>query len=171
MATSPRDEALVQLLLGRWKDTVTGLDSAKTYEYTVLLSFPSAEQPNSVEVGEVKSRNVGVVRAAAGCRADSAFSLSGPQRNGLPLLPTLREESDRGAGGAQCVATLCCLRSPRDPKGELPPTHTDILALLSSLPPHPEAEASEKFFKWSLKAPPLVLPGLLFLSSISHSGP
>ncbi|XP_031245266.1 aminopeptidase NAALADL1 [Mastomys coucha] len=50
VATSPRDEALVQLLLGRWKDTVTGLDSAKTYEYTVLLSFPSAEQPNSVEV-------------------------------------------------------------------------------------------------------------------------
>lgn len=89
MATSPRDEALVQLLLGRWKDTVTGLDSVKTYEYTVLLSFPSAEQPNTVEVGEVKSRNVGVVRAAAGCSADSAFSLSGPQRNGLPLLPTL----------------------------------------------------------------------------------
>lgn len=59
MATSPRDEALVQLLLGRWKDTATGLDSAKTYEYRVLLSFPNAEQPNSVEVGEVKSGNVG----------------------------------------------------------------------------------------------------------------
>ncbi|XP_021008075.1 aminopeptidase NAALADL1 [Mus caroli] len=50
VATSPRDEALVQLLLGRWKDTATGLDSAKTYEYRVLLSFPNAEQPNSVEV-------------------------------------------------------------------------------------------------------------------------
>ncbi|XP_052047710.1 aminopeptidase NAALADL1 [Apodemus sylvaticus] len=50
VATSPRDEALVQLLLGRWKDSATGLDSAKTYEYTVLLSFPNTEQPNSVEV-------------------------------------------------------------------------------------------------------------------------
>ncbi|GAB1302086.1 Aminopeptidase NAALADL1 [Apodemus speciosus] len=50
VATSPRDEALVQLLLGRWKDSATGLDSAKTSEYTVLLSYPSAEQPNSVEV-------------------------------------------------------------------------------------------------------------------------
>ncbi|XP_028626961.1 N-acetylated-alpha-linked acidic dipeptidase-like protein [Grammomys surdaster] len=50
VATSPRDNALVQLLLERWRDTATGLDSAKTYEYTVLLSFPSTEQPNSVEV-------------------------------------------------------------------------------------------------------------------------
>lgn len=124
MATSRRDDDLVQLLLERWKDTATGLDSAKTYEYTVLLSFPSKEQPNSVEVGEVKSRNVRVVRAAAGSSADSAFSLSGPQWNGLPLLPTLREESDWGAGGARCVATLCCLRSPWDSKGELDPLHT-----------------------------------------------
>ncbi|XP_021494191.1 aminopeptidase NAALADL1 [Meriones unguiculatus] len=50
VATSPRDEALVQLVLERWKDTLTGLDVAKTYEYEVLLSFPSEEQPNSVEV-------------------------------------------------------------------------------------------------------------------------
>ncbi|EDM12570.1 rCG47528, isoform CRA_a [Rattus norvegicus] len=50
VATSARDEALVQLLLGRWKDSASGLDTAKTYEYTVLLSFPSTEQPNSVEV-------------------------------------------------------------------------------------------------------------------------
>ncbi|XP_055466598.1 aminopeptidase NAALADL1 [Psammomys obesus] len=50
VASSPRDEALVQLVLERWKDTVTGLDAAKTYEYEVLLSFPSAEQPNIVEV-------------------------------------------------------------------------------------------------------------------------
>ncbi|XP_051001911.1 aminopeptidase NAALADL1 [Acomys russatus] len=50
VATSPRDEALVQLLLERWKDTTTGLDAAKTFEYKVLLSFPSAEQPNTVEV-------------------------------------------------------------------------------------------------------------------------
>lgn len=122
MATSPRDEALVQLLLGRWKDPETGLDSAKTSEYTVLLSYPSAEQPNSVEVGEVKSRDVRVVRATAGSSADSAFSLSGPQWDGLPLLPTLREESDRGAGGARRVAALCCLCSPWDPKGELGPS-------------------------------------------------
>lgn len=73
MASSPRDEALVQLLLERWKDAVTGLDAAKTYKYEVLLSFPSMEQPNSVEVGEVLSRNAGVVRAIARCGADSAF--------------------------------------------------------------------------------------------------
>lgn len=125
MATSLRDDTLVQLLLERWKDSATGLDSAKTYEYTVLLSFPSTEQPNSVEVGEVKSRNVRVL--GAGSSADSAFSLSGPQWNRPPLLPTLREESDRGAGGGQCVATLCCLCSPWEPKGELGPLHTHRL--------------------------------------------
>lgn len=118
MASTPRDEALVRLLLERWQDTETGLDAAKTYEYTVLLSFPSPEQPNIVEVGEVLPRNARVVRAAAGSTADPAFSHSGPQWNGLPLLPTRREKSDWGAGGAQCVATLCCLRTPWDPKGE-----------------------------------------------------
>ncbi|XP_052617238.1 aminopeptidase NAALADL1 isoform X4 [Peromyscus californicus insignis] len=50
VASSARDEALVHLLLERWQDTETGLDSAKTYEYKVLLSFPSPEQPNIVEV-------------------------------------------------------------------------------------------------------------------------
>nr|XP_048313839.1 aminopeptidase NAALADL1 [Myodes glareolus] len=50
VASSPRDEALVHLLLERWQDTATGLDSAKTYEYNVLLSFPNEEQPNVVEV-------------------------------------------------------------------------------------------------------------------------
>lgn len=82
MATSARDEALVQLLLGRWKDSASGLDTAKTYEYTVLLSFPSTEQPNSVEVGEVKPRDIGVVRAAARCTADSTFLLFSVGPNG-----------------------------------------------------------------------------------------
>ncbi|CAO2584405.1 Aminopeptidase NAALADL1 [Lemmus lemmus] len=50
VASSPRDEALVSLLLERWQDTATGLDSAKTYGYNVLLSFPNREQPNVVEV-------------------------------------------------------------------------------------------------------------------------
>ncbi|XP_049993358.1 aminopeptidase NAALADL1 isoform X2 [Alexandromys fortis] len=50
VASSPRDEALVRLLLERWQDTATGLDSAKSYEYTVLLSFPNRDQPNVVEV-------------------------------------------------------------------------------------------------------------------------
>ncbi|KAM9081074.1 aminopeptidase NAALADL1 [Megaptera novaeangliae] len=50
LATSPRDEALVQLLLRRWQDPVSGLDSAGTSEYEVLLSFPSQEQPNRVDV-------------------------------------------------------------------------------------------------------------------------
>ncbi|XP_061059605.1 aminopeptidase NAALADL1 [Eubalaena glacialis] len=50
LATSPRDEALVQLLLQRWQDPESGLDSAGTSEYEVLLSFPSQEQPNRVDV-------------------------------------------------------------------------------------------------------------------------
>ncbi|XP_005351841.1 N-acetylated-alpha-linked acidic dipeptidase-like protein [Microtus ochrogaster] len=50
VASSPRDEALVRLLLERWQDTATGLDSAKSYEYNVLLSFPNRDQPNVVEV-------------------------------------------------------------------------------------------------------------------------
>uniref|UniRef100_A0A2K6GT89 Aminopeptidase NAALADL1 n=1 Tax=Propithecus coquereli TaxID=379532 RepID=A0A2K6GT89_PROCO len=50
LASSPRDEALVQLLLQRWADTTSGLDSAEAFEYEVLLSFPSQEQPNSVDV-------------------------------------------------------------------------------------------------------------------------
>lgn len=54
LATSPRDEALVQLLLQRWQDPESGLDSARTTEYEVLLSFPSEEQPNRVDVGECR---------------------------------------------------------------------------------------------------------------------
>uniref|UniRef100_A0A8C2RIB9 Aminopeptidase NAALADL1 n=1 Tax=Capra hircus TaxID=9925 RepID=A0A8C2RIB9_CAPHI len=50
LATSPRDEVLVQLLLQRWQDPQSGLDSARTTEYEVLLSFPSEEQPNRVDV-------------------------------------------------------------------------------------------------------------------------
>uniref|UniRef100_H0V8X6 Aminopeptidase NAALADL1 n=1 Tax=Cavia porcellus TaxID=10141 RepID=H0V8X6_CAVPO len=46
LATTPRDEDLVQLLLQRWKDPVSGLDTARTVEYEVLLSLPSSEQPN-----------------------------------------------------------------------------------------------------------------------------
>lgn len=118
MASSARDEALVRLLLERWQDTETGLDLAKTSEYKVLLSFPRQEHPNIVEIGKVLSRNAGVVRAAAGPSTDRVFSHSGSQWNGLPLLPTQREKSDRGAGGAQCVATLCRLCTPWDPKGE-----------------------------------------------------
>ncbi|MEJ1273498.1 N-acetylated alpha-linked acidic dipeptidase-like 1 [Cricetulus griseus] len=50
VASSARDEALVRLLLERWQDTETGLDLAKTSEYKVLLSFPSQEHPNIVEI-------------------------------------------------------------------------------------------------------------------------
>ncbi|ELK13368.1 N-acetylated-alpha-linked acidic dipeptidase-like protein [Pteropus alecto] len=50
LASSPRDEALVQLLLQRWRDPESGLDSAGTSTYEVLLSFPSQEQPNRVAV-------------------------------------------------------------------------------------------------------------------------
>ncbi|KAL4697238.1 hypothetical protein H8959_002936 [Pygathrix nigripes] len=50
LASSPRDEDLVQLLLQRWKDPESGLDSAEAFTYEVLLSFPSQEQPNVVDV-------------------------------------------------------------------------------------------------------------------------
>ena len=53
MVSSPRDEALVQLLLQRLQDPDSVRDSAGTSEYEVLLSFPSQEQPNHVDVGEV----------------------------------------------------------------------------------------------------------------------
>ncbi|KAL0630072.1 Aminopeptidase NAALADL1 [Plecturocebus cupreus] len=50
LATSLRDEDLVQLLLQRWRDPESGLDSAEASKYEVLLSFPSQEQPNLVHV-------------------------------------------------------------------------------------------------------------------------
>nr|KAF6438350.1 N-acetylated alpha-linked acidic dipeptidase like 1 [Molossus molossus] len=50
LASSPQDEALVQLLLRRWQDPESGLDSAGASAYEVLLSFPSREQPNRVAV-------------------------------------------------------------------------------------------------------------------------
>lgn len=43
----------MQLLLQRWKDPESGLDSAEASTYEVLLSFPSQEQPNVVDIGEV----------------------------------------------------------------------------------------------------------------------
>nr|KAF6325125.1 N-acetylated alpha-linked acidic dipeptidase like 1 [Myotis myotis] len=50
LASSPQDEALVQLLLRRWRDPESGLDSAEASTYEVLLSFPSQEQPNHVAI-------------------------------------------------------------------------------------------------------------------------
>lgn len=43
----------MQLLLQRWRDPESGLDSAEAPTYKVLLSFPSQEQPNRVAVGEL----------------------------------------------------------------------------------------------------------------------
>lgn len=43
----------MQLLLQRWQDPESGLDSAEVSTYEVLLSFPSQEQPNHVAIGEV----------------------------------------------------------------------------------------------------------------------
>ncbi|XP_053058932.1 aminopeptidase NAALADL1 isoform X3 [Acinonyx jubatus] len=50
LASSPRDEALAQLLLHRWRDPESGLDAAEAPTYEVLLSFPSRERPNRVAV-------------------------------------------------------------------------------------------------------------------------
>ncbi|KAM4845962.1 aminopeptidase NAALADL1 [Thomomys bottae] len=54
LASSPRDEALVEFILQRWKDQTSGLDSAMTSTYEVLLSFPNQEQPNLVELVDTK---------------------------------------------------------------------------------------------------------------------
>ncbi|KAM9221338.1 aminopeptidase NAALADL1 [Dugong dugon] len=50
LASTPQDEALVQLLLQRWRDPESGLDAAEASTYEVLLSFPSQKQPNRVVV-------------------------------------------------------------------------------------------------------------------------
>ncbi|XP_077183260.1 aminopeptidase NAALADL1 [Paroedura picta] len=50
IATTDGDKDLVQLLLSRWKDPETGLDSATEAVYEVFLSFPDSERPNSVAV-------------------------------------------------------------------------------------------------------------------------
>lgn len=65
--------------------------------------------------------------------------------------------------GPNVLQPYAAYAPPGTPKvswGPPPPTYYDILALLGSLPPHSEAGASEEFFKWSLKPPPLILPRL-----------
>ncbi|XP_076971895.1 aminopeptidase NAALADL1 [Tamandua tetradactyla] len=58
LAATPRDEALVQLLLQRWRDPETGLDAAEAPTYEVLLSLPSQEQPNLVAVVDPSGKTV-----------------------------------------------------------------------------------------------------------------
>ncbi|MEE6516788.1 hypothetical protein FKM82_026534 [Ascaphus truei] len=50
MATSLGDEALVKLIMSRWKDSKSGLDDAKEERYDVLLSFPDDKNPNNIKV-------------------------------------------------------------------------------------------------------------------------
>ncbi|XP_075426011.1 aminopeptidase NAALADL1 [Ascaphus truei] len=50
MATTSGDEALVSLILLRWKDPKFGLDDAKEERYNVYLSFPDDKNPNNVKV-------------------------------------------------------------------------------------------------------------------------
>ena len=58
----------MQLLLQRWKDPESGLDSAEASTYEVLLSFPSQEQPNVVDIGEVLP-SLGNARGGGSCWA------------------------------------------------------------------------------------------------------
>ncbi|XP_074861685.1 aminopeptidase NAALADL1 [Carettochelys insculpta] len=51
MATTEGDKELVKLLLSRWQDPQTGLDSTSEDVYSVFLSFPDPQRPNSVAVG------------------------------------------------------------------------------------------------------------------------
>nr|XP_033812425.1 aminopeptidase NAALADL1 [Geotrypetes seraphini] len=50
MAATSGDEELVQLILNRWKDAMTGLDNATVDRYDVFLSIPDPANPNSVTV-------------------------------------------------------------------------------------------------------------------------
>jgi hypothetical protein len=90
LASTPRDEELVQLLLQRWRDPESGLDSAVTSTYEVLLSFPSQEQPNLVEVGKVlpNQGKPGGGGGPAGSSPGSASLLSELRWEHPLLLPT-----------------------------------------------------------------------------------
>ncbi|XP_068117714.1 aminopeptidase NAALADL1 [Hyperolius riggenbachi] len=50
LATTERDEALVKLILDRWRSTEYGLDEAKDERYDVFLSFPNPQNPNNVKI-------------------------------------------------------------------------------------------------------------------------
>ncbi|XP_001380124.2 aminopeptidase NAALADL1 [Monodelphis domestica] len=50
LATSLRDDSLVELFMEKWQNPEWGLDAARKGVYEVLLSFPSQKQPNSVRV-------------------------------------------------------------------------------------------------------------------------
>ncbi|KAM4692820.1 aminopeptidase NAALADL1-like [Discoglossus pictus] len=50
VATTAADEELVQLILSRWNNELTGLDTAKEMRYEVYLSFPDKDNPNNVKV-------------------------------------------------------------------------------------------------------------------------
>ncbi|XP_053305395.1 aminopeptidase NAALADL1 [Spea bombifrons] len=50
LATTQGDEALVKMILERWKDKDYGLDDAKEERYDVYLSFPDKNNPNNVKV-------------------------------------------------------------------------------------------------------------------------
>lgn len=115
----------MQLLLRRWRDPESGLDSAEASTYEVLLSFPSQEQPNHVAIGEVPPRwlrdacgegscgahgqYLGHIPRACtwslGCRLDGKLLTPPPFHSGSQwdyplLLSPERREPDWGAGGA-----------------------------------------------------------------------
>ncbi|TRY54448.1 hypothetical protein DNTS_023713 [Danionella cerebrum] len=56
LASTPGDEATVELILKRWQDPKTGLDSAWREDYKVCLSFPSKTNPNKVSVVDEENK-------------------------------------------------------------------------------------------------------------------
>lgn len=68
----------MQLLLQRWKDPESGLDSAEAFTYEVLLSFPSQEQPNVVDIGEVLPSLGNAQRVGGGKLLGPAMTLPPP---------------------------------------------------------------------------------------------
>ncbi|XP_055055130.2 aminopeptidase NAALADL1 [Misgurnus anguillicaudatus] len=62
MATTPGDEATVNLMLKRWQDPKTGLDSAWREDYDVYLSFPNKTNPNKVSVVKSSDKVLFTVR-------------------------------------------------------------------------------------------------------------
>uniref|UniRef100_A0A8C8SUE2 Aminopeptidase NAALADL1 n=1 Tax=Pelusios castaneus TaxID=367368 RepID=A0A8C8SUE2_9SAUR len=74
MATTEGDKELVKLLLNRWQDPQTGLDSASEDVYSVFLSFPDPQSPNSVTVVDNNNAIFSTRRSEKNVTADQAHA-------------------------------------------------------------------------------------------------
>lgn len=117
LASSPRDEALVQLLLQRWRDPESGLDSAEAATYEVLLSFPDQKQPNRVAVGEALLRP-GMPVGWGCCQPspDTALPTVGPTGDILFSCRQSEENLTGEQGGPDVVPPYAAYAPPGTPQ-------------------------------------------------------